>query len=173
MNRWMQFINFLGVLLLAALCIAQWQVNRRMNLQVIELDRANQAQRVAIGEREKTIQGQAADLDGFREQLTLAHTTLKERETRLALMEREVRQLSLERDQLRVSVTNWAAAISVRDEKLKMANEDLQKLAKDRNEVVGKFNDLAEKYNSAVKDLNEIRVRLGGTNAAPKPTLER
>jgi chromosome segregation ATPase len=166
MNRSMPLINLLGVLLLAGLCIAQWQVNRRANLQLIELDRANQAQRVEMAEQEKTIKGQAADLDSFRQQLIRAHTTLKETETRLATTEKEVRQVSLERDQLRVSVTNWAAAVTARDEKLKGANEELQKLAIDRNEVVGKFNELAENYNSVVKDLNEIRARSAGTNAA-------
>src|SRR5687768_7251196 len=98
MNRAMQFINLVGVLLLVALCVAQWQVNRRTNLRAIELDRLGQEQRVTIGEQQKTIKGQAADLDAFREQLTRTHGTLKETETRLATVEGEVRQLSAERD---------------------------------------------------------------------------
>ena len=169
MNRGLQLINLLGVLLLAALCVVQWQVNRRTNLRAIELDRIGQDQRTKISEQEKTIKGQTADLDSFREQLTRTHTTLKETETRLATVEGEVRQLTNEREQLKASITNWVAAVTARDEQLKTANVELQKLGNERNEVVGKFNELAAKYNSVVKDLNEERARQSTNTARSNP----
>lgn len=169
MNRALSYINLGGVLLLAALAIGQWQVNRRANLQVIQLERIGQDQSAKIAEQDKTIKGQTADLETLREHLTKTQATLKETDTKLASTEKEVRQLSDERDQLRISVTNWAAAVTARDEQLKLANIELKKLGDDRNEVVGKFNDLAAKYNSVVKDLNEARARLAGTNAPAAP----
>jgi hypothetical protein len=46
----------------------------------------------------------------------------------------------------------------------------VRQLAADRNDAVRKFNELAEKYNAVVKDLNEARARLAGpsTNAPPR-----
>ena len=167
MNRALTYVNLAGVILLAALAVAQWRVNRRTNLQAIQLEKVGQEQSARIAEQDKTVQGQAADLETFRGQLTKTHATLKETESKLATTEQEVRQLAGERDQLKISVTNWAAAVTARDEQLKLANTELKKLGDDRNEVVGKFNDLAAKYNSVVKDLNEARTRLAGTNAAP------
>jgi chromosome segregation ATPase len=170
MNRALIYVNLVGVLLLAALSVAQWQANRRANLETIAPEKVRQGQSAKLIEQDKVNQGQAADLESFRGQLARTHATLKEVEGRLGAAERDLLQRSAERDQLEVSVTNWAAAVTARDQQLKSLNEDLQKLAKDRNEVVGKFNDLASKYNTVVKDLNEARTRLFGTNATAAPT---
>jgi chromosome segregation ATPase len=173
MSRPLACLNLVGVLLLAALAIAQWQVNRSANLHAIELEKINQEQRLKISEQDRTIGGQAADLDTFREQLTRTHASLKESESRRAATEHEVRQISAQRDELRVSVTNWAAAVTARDEQLKLANAELRKIGAERNDVVGQFNELAAKYNSVVQDLNEARSRLAGTNAAATSATER
>jgi len=170
MNRALQYLNLVGVVAVGALCVTQWQVNRRANLEVIGLEKVRQGQSAKIEEQGRTLKGYALDLDSFREQLSRTAASLKETDSKLIVTERQLQQLDLERQQLKTSVTNWAAAVTARDEQLRQINERLTKLAVDRNDAVEKFNDLAAKYNGVVKDLNEARTRLAqiSTNAVAK-----
>ena len=169
MNRSLQYCNLAGVLVLMILCALQWRVNRQANLAVSALEKTRLEQAAELEDQNKRIKGYAADLDGFREQLARASSALKETETKLGTAERQALQLGAERDQLRMSVTNWAAAVRARDEQLKGANDHLRKLADDRDEAVVRFNELAERYNAVVKDFNDLQAKLvaSRTNAAP------
>lgn len=169
MNRALPVLNFVGVLLLAGLCIVQWRENRRVNLEATGLAKVRLVQADKLEEQAKTIAGLSADLDRFRERLRSASDLAKETETKLRPLERELHQLTQERDQLKASVTGWAEAVTARDQRLKGFAAQLQELATGRNEAVTKFNDLAEKHNGVVKDLNEARARLAAaqTNNAP------
>jgi ABC-type transporter Mla subunit MlaD len=60
-----------------------------------------------------------------------------------------------ERDQLRISVTNWADAVAARDEQLEEAAGQLARLGADRNDAVTRFNELAEKHNEVIHELND------------------
>ena len=154
MNPRLQFINFVGVVVVACVSAGQWRTNRSSNLEVISLEKTRLEHLDKIAEQEKSLKGYAADLDAFRDQLGGAKAALKDTETKLRGADREISQLTGERDQLRTSVTNWASAVTLRDERLKEASDQLQKLGIDRNEAITKFNELAEKYNRVVNDLN-------------------
>jgi uncharacterized coiled-coil DUF342 family protein len=151
-NRFLQYCNLVGVVALAALCVVQWRANRQAWLQVGGLEQTRLEQAAKLAEQDKALKGCAADLDNFRDQLSRVHGALKETEAGLAVSERRSRQLTSECDQLKTSLTNWVAAVSAREEQLKKANEQVQKLADARNETVVKFNELAEKYNALTKD---------------------
>jgi chromosome segregation ATPase len=155
MNLSLQIINFTGVLALAALCVIQWRANRQVNLEANALEKTRIEHVAKLEEQEKLISGLTVDLDSFREQLAHANVRANQAESKLAASERTVLQLTTEGEQFKESVTNWANAVTARDEQLKIAAEQLQKLAADRNDALTKFNELAEKYNSAMKDLNE------------------
>src|SRR5687767_12487479 len=101
MNRSLQYLNFLGILALAVLCVVQWRMNRRVNLEASALEKTRLEQAARLEDQDNTIKGYAADLDGFREQLARASLDLKETEASLAAAQREIRQLNSERDQLR------------------------------------------------------------------------
>ncbi len=169
MNRALPILNLLGVLLLAILCVVQWRTNRQVNLEAAELTRIRHEQAARLEEQGKTISGLTADLDGFRTRLQDASTLAQETEAKLRPLEQEVRQLTQERDQLRGSVTNWAAAVAARDERLREFAAQIEELAAARNDAIGKFNALAERHNTVVNDLNEARARLAyfGTDPAP------
>ncbi len=154
MNRFLHYFNLVGVIALAALCAAQWRVNRQANLEAISLEKARLEQVKKIEEQDRSLKGCADDLEHFREQLTRANTSVKDLEAKLAPVERSVHQLTIERDQLKTSVTNWANAVAARDEQLRKAEESLTKLAGERNEMTAKYNDLAKKYNETVDTLN-------------------
>jgi septal ring factor EnvC (AmiA/AmiB activator) len=156
MNRFLHWFNFVGVLLLAALCVIQWRTNRQLNLDLNAVEKARQQQAARLEEQARQLKGGVADLDEFRAQLSSATAALKAAETKFALAERQVIQLTTERDQLKTSVTGWAAAVAARDAQLKQAATDAQKLADDRNATVLKFNDLAKRQNEQVKELERL-----------------
>lgn len=154
MNRRLQWFNLVGVLVLAVLCVMQWRVNRRLNLELNAAQSARQQQAARSDEQAARLKGGVTDLDIFREQLTRATASLKQTESKLAALEQQVKQLFNERDQLKTSVTNWAAAVAARDAQLKQVGAELQKLAADRNAAVLKFNEVAKQQNELVKELD-------------------
>ena len=154
MNRFLQWFNLAGVLALAVLCALQWRVNRQLNLDLNAAEKICQQQAARLDDSEKRLKGGTSDLDGFREQLTRATTSLKETEGRLAALDRQMKQLANERDQLKTSVTGWAAAVAARDAQLKQAGTDLKKIADDRNATVLKFNEVATKHADLMKELD-------------------
>ncbi|MFA6543937.1 MAG: hypothetical protein WCS99_05905 [Limisphaerales bacterium] len=154
MNRFLQWFNLAGVLALAVLCALQWRVNRQLNLDLNAAEKICQQQAARLDDSEKRLKGGTSDLDGFREQLTRATTSLKETEGRLAALDRQMKQLANERDQLKTSVTGWAAAVAARDAQLKQAGADLKKIADDRNATVLKFNEVATKHADLMKELD-------------------
>ena len=140
MTRFVTWFNFVGVIALAALCAVQWRTDSRLHLQIRDLENIRLQQIEKIAEQEKTIHGQSADLDDFRNRLMLCESQLNESQQRAA--------------HLRVALDKWMAAVDARDKAIKQAGLLLQKLAGERNDAVTKFNDLAEKYNALVKDQN-------------------
>jgi chromosome segregation ATPase len=151
----LQYLNLFGVLILGGVCALQWRSNRELNVAANHLERLRLEQLAQLEERDRSIQGYAADLEYFREQLTRAGDRLKETEVSLAAKRKELALARHERDQLRISVTNWANAVAARDEQLEEAADQLQRLGKDRNDAVLRFNELAETHNDVVQELNE------------------
>lgn len=168
MNR-LHYVNLVGVLVLATLCVAQWQHDRRLNLEVNRLEKTRLDQAGKLAEEEKVVRGLKEDMAQLKGQFTQTQTELNDTREKLRAAERETRQLTVERDQLKTSVTNWTAAVAVRDERLKEASSQIRKLADELNASLRKFNDLATNYNGVVKDLNELRARLAQAQPSPQP----
>src|SRR5688572_22287263 len=130
MNRGLQYANYVGVLSLAVLCVLQWQTNRRVNLEANRLEKIRIEQAAQIEDLSKKVGGTTQDLEDFRGQVVQANERLKTAETSLRKIERQEQQLSAENDQLKSAITNWSAAVNLRDERLKQANETLRDLEK-------------------------------------------
>jgi chromosome segregation ATPase len=156
MNRFLQYFNFAGILTLAVLCSFQWRSNRNANLEVIRLEKISQQQASNLAEKEKALKGSISDLDSFRQQLAQALGKLKDLEPKLATATNENLQLLSEREALKKSLTDWVGAVSARDESLRSATLQIDKLSTDRNQAVSKFNELAEKYNSVIRNSNQL-----------------
>ena len=169
MNRTLGWINLLGVLALAAVCAGQWQVNRHLNLQVTALEKVRLGQTTALEDQQRHLAGAQSDLERFREQLTSATNLAREDKDRLAALERQVPQLTGERDELKAGLTNWSAAVKLRDQRLTEAEAQILRLAEERNAVVTRFNDLAAKYEQAVTEVNAARARAAAPAAEAKP----
>ncbi len=78
---------------------------------------------------------------------------------KLRAAEVDLRQLIAERDQLKTSVSHWAEAVTLRDERLKKDTAQTRRLADELNVSILKFNALATDHNATVKDLNDLRAR--------------
>ncbi|MDB5303366.1 MAG: hypothetical protein JWM97_915 [Phycisphaerales bacterium] len=161
MIRFLQFFNLVGVVALAVLCGFQWNVNRKANLELITLDGVRQSQASKIVEQAATIKRYAEDIEDLRDRLSRAEASLDETTGKLTAANAEGKKLTAERDELKSSVTTWMAAVAERDAALKQSREQQEKLGKERNEAITKFNDLATKYNGIVKELNDSRAKSG------------
>jgi uncharacterized coiled-coil DUF342 family protein len=137
----MNYLNFAGVVALAVLCGFQWQTNSRVNLEAQSLQKTTLEQAAKIDEQTRTIKNDAADLDDLRGRLSLSESALADDEATIK--------------QLKNAMDKWIAAVAQRDQALKQAGGQIQKLAAERNEAILKFNDLAGKYNAVVKQLND------------------
>lgn len=157
MNRRLQWLNLAGVLVLAAVCALQWQRDRAVNLELNGVEKVRLEQQTRLAEQERQIAGLSDDLATFKSQLTRTQQEAAELHNRLTKGERENLQLSNDREQLRQSVTNWVAAVALRDERLATANDRIRELAAELNASVQKFNALATNYNAVVDDLNALR----------------
>ena len=152
-------VNLAGVLLLAGLCVAQWRRDRELNLEVNQLQQARHEQAARLAELEASLQSANADLAQFKERLGRSETDLKDAHRQRQRAESDVRELAAERDQLKGSVTNWAAALRARDERLQEAGAQARRLSDDLLAAISRFNTLATSHNAVVKELNELRAR--------------
>lgn len=152
----LQWFNLIGVLALAVLCVAQWQRDRQMNLEIIRLEKIRLAHEQKVAEQEKAAGGLSNDLAHFKQLFQGAHTNLSEARAALKKLERENSKLGVEREQLKSSVTNWAAAVAARDEQLEKANAQLHEFSARLNETVHKFNELTTNHNAAIRRFNEL-----------------
>jgi chromosome segregation ATPase len=157
MNRRLQYLNLFGVLGLGLLCVVQWYHDRELNLELNESRKLVQACEKQLADNTNTINGLSADLASFKTSYTTARAEATELQSKLQASDRANTQLTGERDQLKESITNWAAAVKARDERLKESNVRLTELANKLNESISKFNALATNYNSVVDQLNAAR----------------
>jgi chromosome segregation ATPase len=173
MTRLLTFLNFLGVLALAALSVQQWQVNRALNLKAADLEQIRLDQTAQIAAQDKTIKGYVADLDDFRQRLDVSEAALQKSRDVVAQRNIQINQLTAQRerllaemDDLKKSLATWQAAVAQRDASLKQDDAQITKLSADRDDAVIKFNDLAKKYKSLVEDWNKQQAALAKAAAA-------
>ena len=174
--KFLAFFNLFGVIALAALCAVQWQVNSEVNLKAVSLDKTCQEQAQKIAEQDRTIKGNMSDLDDFRRRLELSDKSLRETETKVATLTSDLERTTAERDavaaardqllvqqrKIKAVLDEWIAADKQSQDSLQKANDEIRKLASDRNDAVAKFNDLAGKYNGLVEDFNAMQAKLAG-----------
>lgn len=151
MNDRLKYVNLFGVLALAVLCVAQWQRDRRLNLEIGRLDRVRLQQATTIDEQASQLKGLHEDLDQLKASLSNEQSLRTEAEQKVASTESTNQLLVAERDQLKASITNWANAVALRDERMKEANARIEQLAADLNASIQKYNDLVTNRNAAVK----------------------
>jgi len=162
MNRALTWINLVGVLVLAGLCVFQWRANRGLNLQVNDLEATRFAQAAQIDEQTKKLGGLTADLERFREQLGSTSLSLKDTKEKLRASEHLAAQLASERDQLKDAIACWTAAVASRDRRLTEANTRISDLGAQLHDAVTKYNALVATHNTLVQQINDARKQVDG-----------
>ena len=151
MNGRLKYFNLFGILALAALCIAQWQRDRRLNLEIGHLDQVRLQQGAKIDEQASLLKGLNEDLGQLKTSLGNEQSLRSQAEQKVVSSEGANQQLAVERDQLKAAITNWVNAVEVRDERMKEANARIEQLADDLNASIRKYNELVTNRNAAVK----------------------
>jgi len=142
MNGTLKYLNLFGVLALAALCIAQWQRDRLLNLEIGRLDQIRQQQVAKIDEQANLLGGLNEDLGQLKTSLANEQTLRSQVEQKVASTESANQQLVFERDQLKAAITNWSDAVTLRDARMKEANARIEQLAADLNASIRKYNEM-------------------------------
>jgi len=151
MKDQLKYLNLVGVLALTALCVVQWRRDRRLNLEVNRLDQVRLQQAAKIDDQANTLRGLNEDLSQLKSSLASEQTLRFQAEQKSAASEATNEQLVVERDQLKASITNWANAVALRDERMKEANARIEELAANLNATIRKYNALVTNYNAAAK----------------------
>jgi chromosome segregation ATPase len=160
MNGRLNYLNLFGVFALAVLCIAQWQRDRGLNLEIGHLDQVRLQEAAKIDEQAGLLKGLNDDLGQLKTSLGNEQSLRSQAEQKVVSTEGANQQLTLERDQLKATITNWANAVALRDERMKEANGRIEQLAADLNASIRKYNELVTNRNAAVK-------ATGATHAQP------
>jgi len=148
MNRFLQIFNLLGVVSLAILSGFQWQANSGLSHQADALQATDDQQASKLIEQDQTIKDDATSIDDLRQRLDISESSLKDATAKVA-------SLTDENTQLKSALDKWTAAVAQRDDALKQAGDQIQKLAADRNDTVQKYSDLVNKYNALVAGDNK------------------
>ena len=159
MNRVLIAFNLVGVAVLAVLCIIQWRVNSLIHFRADAFERTTVQQKSNLKKAQQTISTYTADLEDFRQRISLSEKQLKELDEKLAVETRERNQLAAERDDLSLALGKWKSAVDDRDKTINTAKQELASLATDRNTIAQRLNDLTDKWNSLVKQWNELQAR--------------
>ena len=159
MNGRLKYMNLFGALALAALCIAQWQRDRRLNLEVGRLDQVRLQQGAKIDEQAGLLKGLNEDLGQLKTSLGIEQSLRSQAEQKVVSTENANLQLGLERDQLKAAITNWANAVALRDERMKEAITRIEQLAADLNASIRKYNELITNRNAAVRASGATRAQ--------------
>jgi chromosome segregation ATPase len=157
MNRRLSCLNLFGVLALAALCVLQWRHDRRLNLALDRSEQTRFAQAAALTEQTNKLNGLNEDLARFKTSLADEQQRRLQLEIKLRAADATNDLLAAECEQLKVSVTNWADAVTLRDQRIREANDRIEELSASLNDSIRKFNALVTNYNAVVSDLNALR----------------
>lgn len=159
MNSTLKYLNLFGVLALAALCIAQWQRDRRLNLEIGRLDQMRLQQAAKIDEQANLVKGLNEDLGQLKTSLANEQSLRSQVEQKVASTESANQQLVLERDQLKAAITNWSNVVALRDERMKEANTRIEQLAADLNASIRKYNELITNRTAGAKTSGATRAQ--------------
>ena len=155
----LRWLNLLGVLILAGLCVTQWFRMRDQDREIDSRKRAADVLEARLAEQDRRLEATLADLESMKSQaIRQLAIDAADRRT-LEESQRNLQQATYERDQLRSAVSNWTAAVSARDLNLQQMDRAVRNLTNELAAAVQRHNQLATNYNRVVEELNGLRRR--------------
>jgi chromosome segregation ATPase len=150
MSRFFQWLNLVGVVIVAVLCCVQWSLNQRENDAIAKLDQTRRGQAATISGQSQQLKDDAAELTDVRERLDISESARHADEARLTSLQAEWDRLVAASEQLKKSLSAWMSACAARDVAIKQANGTIASLSARYVDAVSKYNDLVNKYNHLV-----------------------
>ena len=144
MNRIITVFNAMGVVLLAALCVFQWDQLRAISGRLNIADQAAIAQAEVLSKEKQARQRDGIDLADMRNRLAAADAEAESNFKRAIAAERKL-------DATGVAVEKLKKAVADRDAVLGQQDAAIRKTAGERDDAIRKYNDLVLKYNELVK----------------------
>ncbi len=164
MNRRLQILNLIGVVVLTLVCVFQWRRDRALNLELNRNEKTRLEQQAKLAEQEKNLRGLTDDLALFKEQLARAQSESGDMRKELKALQHTNEFLALAYEKSQESITNWSNAVAARDQLIAEANASIRTLnsrastlSEQLNASIQKFNELATSYNTVVAELNATR----------------
>jgi chromosome segregation ATPase len=146
MSRFFQWLNLVGVVIVAVLCCVQWSLNQRENDAIAKLDQTRRDQAATISGQSQQLKDDAAELTDVRERLDISESARHANEARLASLQAQRDRLAAESEQLKKSLSGWIAASAARDAVIEHANGTIKSLSTRYVDAVSKYNELVAKY---------------------------
>ncbi len=180
----LDWLNLAGVLCVGFLCLFQWRQNRALNLELNRQIEAFQGLTNRLSDQTRAWTGAVADLAEFKRKYAAAEETAAiavAARTQVLPLEKQVRELSAERSRLQSALSNWVEAVSIRDERLRAARAELERVREESRGISQRYEALATNYNTVVGELNRMQTNassragrpVGSAAPAPPPTGAR
>lgn len=117
--------NLLGVVLLSILCATQWRANSRLDHERHRLEERVEEQNRQAEILKAASDRSALDLAELKRMYTQAASDLAATTVDLDLAGQHGRRLELQLHEMRLTLTNWMAAVRARDLQIRDANQRL------------------------------------------------
>ena len=156
MNKLQQNLLIVVALSLCGLCVYQWSGQTRQRSEIQQLDQMVYEKAAAIQgytNSIRTMDGQIAQMDA---RLTELKGEAKTNADLVLSQRRELNGLQVNVEGLTNAITQYRAAVTTLQDKLKEAYAGIQKQNEAVKELVTQRDELAKKYNDEVKDRNDI-----------------
>jgi chromosome segregation ATPase len=160
---------------LCALISYQWVRELGLRKDIQQLTRAVDGKLEAIKSLQASVRWDEAEiqrLDGLKNQLI---QSLRSNDAQVATLARSLEKTTAEFDQGQKQLEAYKSALETanasilrQNDEINKQNDEMARLAAERNEVVRKFNDLAERWNRQQADLARA-----ATNGLPPPAEKK
>ncbi len=164
--------------MLGGLCAVQWRQAYGTSVQIAAWQRSASEQGVKLADQSATIRLQQGDAAAFKDQIARLEEAVRQSEAALRTNMALASQFEADRERSARQSTEWQkaldaykTALSSRDDAIKKLEEQRETLiqrekdtAARANEAVLAYNQLAEKYKSAVDKYNKLAAEAQARN---------
>ena len=156
MKNLQQNLLILVALSLCGLCVYQWYGQTLQRNDIQKLERSVYEKSAAIQAYTNSIRTMDQQIAQMDARLTELKAEAKTNADLLVNQKREINQLQVTGDGLTNLVTEYKAAVTNLQGKLKEAYDGVQKQNEAIKELVSQRDELVKKYNDEVKDRNDV-----------------
>ncbi len=168
MKNFLQNLLIFFALCLCGLVAVQWHRETKLQQQIQRLSdaardkvEATQSIQSALNRAEEEVKRLDALKNGLNE-------LVKSNQVRIARLQSDLERADTETGKNLKQIDAYKSALEQANANIRKQNEDLKRLAAERNEAATKFNKLVEDYNALAQKWSELNAPNTATNSPPK-----